>query len=77
MLLGSGELGKGVLIALHSMGVEMIATDRYDNLPGQQVAHHARTITISGSAQITALTKKKSYLSKRIKQIHPVRSIPQ
>ena len=43
MLLGSGELGKEVLIALQRLGVETIAVDRYDNAPGQQVAHHART----------------------------------
>ena len=40
MLLGSGELGKEVLIALQRLGVETIAVDRYDNAPGQQVAHH-------------------------------------
>ena len=47
MLLGSGELGKEVLIALQRLGVETIAVDRYANAPGQQVAHHARTITMS------------------------------
>ena len=43
MLLGAGELGKEVLIALQRLGVETIAVDRYDHAPGQQVAHHART----------------------------------
>ena len=47
MLLGSGELGKEVLIALQRLGVETIAVDRYDHAPGQQVAHHARTIAMS------------------------------
>lgn len=55
MLLGSGELGKEVLIALQRLGVETIAVDRYDNAPGQQVAHHARTITMSDPAQLRAL----------------------
>jgi phosphoribosylglycinamide formyltransferase 2 len=55
MLLGSGELGKEVLIALQRLGVETIATDRYANAPGQQVAHHARTITMSDPAQLKAL----------------------
>ena len=55
MLLGSGELGKEVLIALQRLGVETIAVDRYDHAPGQQVAHHARTITMSDPAQLTAL----------------------
>jgi phosphoribosylglycinamide formyltransferase 2 len=55
MLLGSGELGKEVLIALQRLGVETIAVDRYDNAPGQQVAHHARTITMSDPTALRAL----------------------
>ncbi len=55
LLLGSGELGKEVLIALQRLGVETIAVDRYDNAPGQQVAHHARTITMSDPQQLKAL----------------------
>ncbi|MBE0586691.1 MAG: formate-dependent phosphoribosylglycinamide formyltransferase [Hydrogenophaga sp.] len=55
MLLGSGELGKEVLIALQRLGVETIAVDRYDNAPGHQVAHHARTITMSDPVQLKAL----------------------
>jgi phosphoribosylglycinamide formyltransferase 2 len=55
MLLGSGELGKEVLIALQRLGVETIAVDRYDHAPGHQVAHHARTIAMSDPAQLKAL----------------------
>ena len=55
MLLGSGELGKEVLIALQRFGVETIAVDRYEHAPGQQVAHHARTITMSDPQQLKAL----------------------
>ena len=55
MLLGSGELGKEVLIALQRLGVETMAVDRYSDAPGQQVAHHARTITMSDPAQLRAL----------------------
>ena len=55
MLLGSGELGKEVLIALQRLGVETLAVDRYDHAPGQQVAHHSRTITMSDPAQLRAL----------------------
>ncbi|WP_295525155.1 formate-dependent phosphoribosylglycinamide formyltransferase [uncultured Pseudacidovorax sp.] len=55
MLLGSGELGKEVLIALQRLGVETIAVDRYENAPGQQVAHRARTITMSDPDQLEAL----------------------
>ncbi|MES2717574.1 MAG: formate-dependent phosphoribosylglycinamide formyltransferase [Pseudomonadota bacterium] len=55
LLLGSGELGKEVLIALQRLGVETIAVDRYANAPGHQVAHHARTITMSDPDQLRAL----------------------
>lgn len=55
MLLGSGELGKEVLIALQRLGVETIAVDRYDNAPGHQVAHRAHTILMSDPAQLKAL----------------------
>ena len=55
MLLGSGELGREVLIALQRLGVETIAVDRYENAPGQQVAHHARTITMSDPDALRAL----------------------
>jgi len=55
MLLGSGELGKEVLLALQRLGVETTAVDRYNHAPGQQVAHHSRTITMSDAAQLRAL----------------------
>ena len=55
MLLGSGELGKEVLIALQRLGVETIAVDRYDHAPGQHVAHHSRTIAMNDPAQLREL----------------------
>ena len=58
MLLGSGELGKEVIIALQRLGVETIAVDRYDNAPGQQVAHHARTIVMSDPALLRELIEE-------------------
>jgi phosphoribosylglycinamide formyltransferase 2 len=47
MLLGAGELGKEVIIALQRLGVEVIAVDRYDHAPGHQVAHRAHAIDMS------------------------------
>ena len=44
MLLGSGELGKEVTIALQRLGVEVIAVDRYDGAPAHQVAHRALSL---------------------------------
>ena len=58
MLLGSGELGKEVLIALQRLGVETLAVDRYDHAPGHQVAHHAFTVTMSDPAQLRALIER-------------------
>jgi len=58
MLLGSGELGKEVLIALQRLGVETIAVDRYENAPGQQVAHHAHTITMGDPVALRALIER-------------------
>lgn len=55
MLLGAGELGKEVLIALQRLGVETIAVDRYDNAPGQQVAHHSYTIAMNDPQALRAL----------------------
>ena len=44
MLLGSGELGKEVVIELQRLGVETIAADRYPNAPAMQVAHRAHVL---------------------------------
>jgi phosphoribosylglycinamide formyltransferase 2 len=44
MMLGSGELGKEVVIELQRYGVEVIAVDRYDHAPAMQVAHRSYTI---------------------------------
>ena len=57
MLLGAGELAKEVIIALQRLGVETIAVDRYDDAPGHQVAHHARTITMSDPVALRALVE--------------------
>lgn len=55
MLLGSGELGKEVIIALQRLGVETIAVDRYANAPGHQVAHRAHVINMADGAALRAL----------------------
>lgn len=58
MLLGSGELGKEVIIALQRLGVEVIAVDRYANAPGHQVAHRAYVINMADGAALRALIEK-------------------
>jgi len=58
MLLGSGELGKEVIIALQRLGVEVIAVDRYSNAPGHQVAHRAHVINMTDGAALAALIEQ-------------------
>ena len=58
MLLGSGELGKEVIIALQRLGVETIAVDRYPNAPGHQVAHRAHVIDMTDGAALAALIEQ-------------------
>jgi phosphoribosylglycinamide formyltransferase 2 len=58
MLLGAGELGKEVIIALQRLGVEVIAVDRYPNAPGHPVAHRAHVINMADGAALRALVKQ-------------------
>lgn len=58
MLLGAGELGKEVIIALQRLGVEVIAVDRYPDAPGHQVAHRAHTIDMTDGAALRALIQQ-------------------
>jgi phosphoribosylglycinamide formyltransferase 2 len=55
MLLGSGELGKEVVISLQRYGVEVIAVDRYANAPAQQVAHRAHVIDMTDATALKNL----------------------
>src|SRR5579864_3426384 len=57
MLLGSGELGKEVIISLQRLGVEVIAVDRYPNAPGHQVAHRSHVIDMTDRAALRALVE--------------------
>ena len=58
MLLGSGELGKEVIIALQRLGVEVVAVDRYANAPGHQVAHRAHVIDMADASSLRALVEE-------------------
>ena len=46
MLLGSGELGKEVIIEAQRLGLETIAVDRYQNAPAHQVAHRSYVVNM-------------------------------
>jgi phosphoribosylglycinamide formyltransferase 2 len=58
MLLGCGELGKEVIIALQRLGCEVIGVDRYADAPGMQVAHRSHVVTMTEGAALRALIEK-------------------
>src|SRR5215470_4930257 len=58
MLLGSGELGKEVIIALQRLGVEVVAVDRYPNAPGHQVAHRAHAVAMMDPTAVRRLIEQ-------------------
>lgn len=58
MLLGAGELGKEVIIALQRFGVEVIAVDRYPNAPGHHVAHRSHVIDMADGHALRALVER-------------------
>jgi phosphoribosylglycinamide formyltransferase 2 len=72
MLLGSGELGKEVIIALQRLGVEVIAVDRYENAPGHQVAHRSHVIDMTNREALLTLVRleKPHYIVPEIEAIN-------
>src|SRR5688572_16961576 len=58
MLLGSGELGKEVVIEFQRYGVEVIAVDRYENAPAMHVAHRSYTISMLDEKALRAVIEK-------------------
>jgi phosphoribosylglycinamide formyltransferase 2 len=58
MLLGSGELGKEVIIEAQRLGIETIAVDRYENAPAMQVAHRSHVISMLDGEQLRAIIEK-------------------
>lgn len=58
LLLGSGELGKEVVISLQRLGVEVHAADRYDHAPAMQVAHYSYTLNMADAEELKQLIQK-------------------
>jgi len=58
MMLGSGELGKEVVIEFQRYGVEVIAVDRYDHAPAMQVAHRTYTLSMLDGKALRAVIEK-------------------
>ena len=67
LLLGSGELGKELVIEAKRLGLEVIAIDKYKNAPAMQVADHSFVIDMSN----------KEMLSKTIKELKPDFVVPE
>ncbi|MRI35342.1 phosphoribosylglycinamide formyltransferase 2 [Endozoicomonas sp. OPT23] len=55
LLLGSGELGKELVIELQRLGVEVVAVDRYANAPAMQVAHRSHVIDMLNADDLRQL----------------------
>ena len=58
LLLGSGELGKEVVISLQRLGVEVHAADRYDHAPAMQVAHFSYTLNMADATALKQLIEQ-------------------
>jgi phosphoribosylglycinamide formyltransferase 2 len=72
LLLGSGELGKEVVIELQRLGVECIACDRYADAPAMQVAHRHHVLRMLDGAELRRIVEleKPHYIVPEIEAIH-------
>ena len=71
LFLGSGELGKEVVIELMRLGVEVIACDRYAGAPAMQVAHRCHVLDMQDPVAIRATieAEKPHYIVPEIEAI--------
>ena len=60
MLLGSGELGKEVVIEAQRLGIETIAVDSYNNAPAQLVANKSYTINMKNENEILDVIRREN-----------------
>ncbi len=58
LLLGSGELGKEVVIAMQRLGQYVIAVDNYENAPAMQVAHEFEVINMLDGSELDRIVAK-------------------
>tara|TARA_Y100000589_G_C27096115_1_gene606012 strand:+ start:17 stop:1189 length:1173 start_codon:yes stop_codon:yes gene_type:complete len=75
LLLGSGELGKEVVIALQRLGAHVIAVDSYANAPAMQVAHDFEVINMLDGDQLDAVveTHKPDFIVPEVESIRTER----
>ena len=60
MLLGSGELGKEVIIEAQRLGIETIAVDSYNNAPAQLLANRSYTINMKNENEILDVIRREN-----------------
>jgi len=58
MLLGSGELGKEVIIEAQRLGLETIAVDSYNNAPAHLVANRSYVVNMKDEEQLLEVIRK-------------------
>ena len=58
LLLGSGELGKELVIAMQRLGQYVIAVDNYENAPAMQVAHEFEVINMLDGSELDRVVAK-------------------
>jgi phosphoribosylglycinamide formyltransferase 2 len=58
MLLGSGELGKEVVIEAQRLGIETVAVDSYPNAPAHLVANRAHVINMKDKASLLEVIRR-------------------
>ena len=71
MLLGSGELGREVVIELKRLGVEVVAVDKYANAPAMQVADKSYVISMLDAEKLEKiiLEEKPDYIVPEVEAI--------
>ncbi len=71
MLLGSGELGKEVVIEAQRLGLEVIAVDRYQNAPAHHVAHRSYVVDMQDKDAVLEIIyrEKPDYILPEIEAI--------
>ena len=67
LLLGSGELGKELVVEAKRLGLEVIAIDKYENAPAMQIDDNSFVIDMSD----------KEILKKKIKELKPDFVVPE
>ena len=58
MLLGSGELGRELVVALQHLGAEVIAVDAHEDAPAHRVADQSRVITMTDAHELSGVIER-------------------